>query len=1017
MANVTIEETDVNYWTASSDAPILRAYYSKSFTAADGTIVEWGNKDGMGVAYKSVTTTLLAGTVTIPSFTIISTRDGVDYRLSRISFHWFTSGGTYLKPFGEYTNLAVDENDTTVTFADLKIFNSGSPALPPDSYYNKSQTLQLISDNAGLTVLSGDVTTPGGGSAVTTIANDAVTFAKMQNISTSRLLGRSTASSGDIEQISLGSGLNLAAGVLSATGAVSSIDGLIGDVVFTEGSSGSDFNIAGLGSTVTFNIPDAGASARGVMTTGAQSLAGAKTFTGVMTHIGAPASDTAQGSTTTANLFRGADSSSGSPLNSNDPSVYLQTFRTGGSAGVGMFGYNLNFNTTGVLDGNTYGLYLVTRLGHSLTGTSDRFHEGIRSYMRMSVTGLGSNNVVGYAFTANAERTVTGVRAVGYYVDQRNSTASDAAVSTGVIDTMYGAVFSHDGTSHNTGEIYFEGPSNATSSYFGLKFAANSVCQRVLDLTVATATLQGSAWTATAASNQVTIASGGHADVEVVAGDWISVNGVYCKVASATANAITLTGIYSSFGGAGTPTDLTITKSVQPLWLANQSFISAMNAAGSARYDFAGLTSGNVWSVDPDGRNVTFGLSIIANNNATNKVRIGASSDTTYPGIWFGDGAASPSLSNYSFLYDESVDTTILNAPLVIDFRIANAAAWTINASKHLLVSATDNTLDIGASGANRPRTGYFGTSIIAPVGTFATSISIAGGTALTTTNQTGTGDLVLATSPTLVTPVLGVATGTTLALTLADAATNTADTILTLSHTTSGAAAANFGAAILTQLEAGSGTLRSATRQYSYWSDPTDATPDAAIKFETAVDNVLTETVRFDYVNGATFTSAGTPVVYTRVLAAASGLQGAAQFGLSGFNGVAADGVSMLFFLPNGAGTKSFVGRVSGVWEVPTAGSETGCVTINVRANTGDTTAATEAARFNSASSFLMGTTTNDGSAIANFTSTTRGVLFPRMTTTQRDNISSPTDGLVIYNSTTSKFQGRAGAAWVDFH
>lgn len=42
------------------------------------------------------------------------------------------------------------------------------------------------------------------------------------------------------------------------------------------------------------------------------------------------------------------------------------------------------------------------------------------------------------------------------------------------------------------------------------------------------------------------------------------------------------------------------------------------------------------------------------------------------------------------------------------------------------------------------------------------TSLALGGGTALTTTNQTGTGSLVLATSPTLVTPILGVATVTT---------------------------------------------------------------------------------------------------------------------------------------------------------------------------------------------------------------------------------------------------------------
>ncbi len=49
--------------------------------------------------------------------------------------------------------------------------------------------------------LTGDVTAPQGSNA-TTIANDAVTYAKMQNVSaTDRLLGRSTAGAGDVEEI------------------------------------------------------------------------------------------------------------------------------------------------------------------------------------------------------------------------------------------------------------------------------------------------------------------------------------------------------------------------------------------------------------------------------------------------------------------------------------------------------------------------------------------------------------------------------------------------------------------------------------------------------------------------------------------------------------------------------------------------------------------------------------------------------------------------------------------------
>lgn len=53
------------------------------------------------------------------------------------------------------------------------------------------------------------------------------------------------------------------------------------------------------------------------------------------------------------------------------------------------------------------------------------------------------------------------------------------------------------------------------------------------------------------------------------------------------------------------------------------------------------------------------------------------------------------------------------------------------------------------------------------------------------------------------------------------------------------------------------------------------------------------------------------------------------------------------------------------------------------------------------------------DASAALTVTSTTQGLLFPRMTATQRDAIASPVAGLVVYNSTSNKLNVYTGAGW----
>lgn len=73
-----------------------------------------------------------------------------------------------------------------------------------------------------------------------------------------------------------------------------------------------------------------------------------------------------------------------------------------------------------------------------------------------------------------------------------------------------------------------------------------------------------------------------------------------------------------------------------------------------------------------------------------------------------------------------------------------------------------------------------------------------------------------------------------------------------------------------------------------------------------------------------------------------------------------------------------------------------------------------TELCRFDYTNlSVLIGGTTNIPSSILTLTSTTKGFLLPRMTTTQRDAISSPATGLITYVTDSTKLSTYDGTRW----
>jgi len=140
----------------------------------------------------------------------------------------------------------------------------------------------------GIDQLTGDVTAgPGSGSQVATISNNAVTYAKMQDISAaSRLLGRgSAAGAGDPQEISLGSGLTMTGTTLSAAGSGGTVTntGTLTSGKLIQGNGGVDVTVNATTATVvklTSGTPSAASAGTDYVAPGAVTTSGLTQGTG-----------------------------------------------------------------------------------------------------------------------------------------------------------------------------------------------------------------------------------------------------------------------------------------------------------------------------------------------------------------------------------------------------------------------------------------------------------------------------------------------------------------------------------------------------------------------------------------------------------------------------------------------------------------------------------------------------------------------------------------------------------------
>lgn len=103
---------------------------------------------------------------------------------------------------------------------------------------------------ADMPALTGDVTTSAG-SVATTVANNAVSYAKMQDVSAaSKLIGRGSSGTGDPQEITLGSNLSMSGTTLSVT--VGGVGGWTDGTTRTVGASSTQYQYL-MGPGTTFN--------------------------------------------------------------------------------------------------------------------------------------------------------------------------------------------------------------------------------------------------------------------------------------------------------------------------------------------------------------------------------------------------------------------------------------------------------------------------------------------------------------------------------------------------------------------------------------------------------------------------------------------------------------------------------------------------------------------------------------------------------------------------------------------